>query len=661
MPDEVMPVPIPDELEPDVGELELELELDPEPAIDANTEPYLECHNCHNAIPAGADTYEMSDPSNQTWCADCYNDEGSSCDGCGSYVNVSSLTEVNYRAYSHSSSTREVCASCLDSDYSQCERCSDIWRNIDLGEWAGDAACPSCRYNSACTCDDCGAECWDGDNHYAFCEGSSDDDSDSSAIRAWDYDVLNTLNFLGQPADKLWLGVELEVECKSDSGRHRGELADVVAAAMAGFAVLKSDGSLNDGFEIVTAPATIEIHREEWTKRFYGKSFIKGLRSWDAGTCGLHVHISRQPLSKLTQAKIVGFCNIEENRTWMKKLAGRTSSYAEFKDVERLGKQWGSQSSRYRVVNVENDDTLEFRIFKGSLRPERLWRALEFVHSLVKFCEQTSLEKLQASQYLEWLGKHKKLYPSLAEFYFPKAAAAKRNPKQPGLFTAVADSCQGDDSSKDVVTYDAEQELVAQRKIEERVAEQRRVRKGQERELKRLEQEWLDARAAASEPDWYASSEPIDVVARAADDEFQAYATPERIAQRRATCQREIDQGTWSDWEEVRSCACGCICLDCRLTVHVAELVIQEQRDAAMAAQTAYDYSVMGAVRHLRRASTAFVSVLPVESTEPANQTLTPTPDPAEAAVEPEHREGGAGRTLAWGDLPQVRNLVNSL
>jgi len=656
MPDEVMPVPTPDELEPDVGKLE----LDPEPDTDANTEPYLECDNCHDIIPAGADTYEMSDPPNQTWCVDCYNDEGSHCEGCGNYVEVSSLTEVSYLNCGFTGwSTREVCESCLNSDYRQCEHCDDTWFNRDLRNWAGDEACPRCHNNAACSCDDCGAEYWDGDNHYAFCEGSPDDDSDSSAIHAWDYEVLNTLNFLGQPADKLWLGVELEVECKSDSGWHRGELADEVAYAMRDFAVLKSDGSLDNGFEIVTAPATIEIHRTEWTNRFYGKSFIKGLRSWDAGTCGLHVHISRKPLSKLTQAKIVGFCNIEENRTWMEKLAGRTSSYAEFKDVEQLGKQWRRQSSRYRVVNVENDDTLEFRIFKGSLRPERLWRALEFVHSLVKFCEQTSLEKLQASQYLEWLGKHKKLYPSLAAFYFPKAAAAKRNPKQPGLFTVAADSCQGDDSGKGVVTYDAEQELAAQRKIEERVAEQRRARKERERELKRLERERLDARAAAREPDWYGSREPVDVVARAADAEFQAYATPERIAQRRAFYQLQIDEGSRSDWEEVRSCTRGCTCLDCRLIVYVAELVIQEQRDAE--AQTAYDYSVMEAVRHLRHVSAAFVSVLPVESTEPANQTLTPTSDLTEAAAEPEHREGGGSgvdRTLTY---EMLENLYRDL
>lgn len=636
MPDEVTPMSVPAELAPDAGEelelglrLELEpMELDPDadPEPDPNAEPDRTCDNCRDVIPAGADTYEMSDPPNQTWCVDCYNDEGGCCDGCYNHVEASSLTEVNYRAYG-CNSTREVCVSCLCRDYSECDHCNDIWfTEVNFREWAGGEACPSCLYHSAYTCDDCGAECWDGDNHSDYCEGSPDADA-SSEIYPWDYEVLDTLNFLGQPADKLWLGVELEVECKNDRGWYRGELADAVAYAMRDFAVLKSDGSLDNGFEIVTAPATIEIHRTEWTKRFYGKPFIKGLRSWDAGTCGLHVHISRKPLSQLTQAKIVGFCNIEENRVWMEKLAGRTSHYAEFKDVEQLGKQWRYQSSRYKVVNLENPDTLEFRIFKGSLRPERLWRALEFVHSLVKFCEQTSLEKLQASQYLEWLGKHKKLYPSLAAFYFPKAAAAKRNPKQPDLFTAVADSCQGDDSSNAaaVVIYDAEQELAAQRKIEEQVASERRERKERERERRRLE---MERNAASGQLNYFDVS-----VSNPA-----AHATPEQIATRRALLQMRIDEGEWSSWEEIHisyATASSCDCNDCRLSAHVAELVIQEQRDAAMAAQTAYDYSVMEAVRHL---STA-----------------------AEAAAEPEHREGGGSgvdRTLTYEMLENMcRNL----
>jgi hypothetical protein len=224
---------------------------------------------------------------------------------------------------------------------------------------------------------------------------------------------------------------------------------------------------------------------------------------------------------------------------------------------------------------------------------------------------------------LEWLGKHKKLYPSLAEFYFPKAVAAKRNPKQPGLFTVVADSCQGDVEDNSAVVYDADKELAAQRAIEERVAKQRRARKEREREEKRqrqqqwLEQERIDYRAVAWEPDWYGSREPVDAVARAADAAFRAYATPERIAETRTIHQISIDRGLRDSWEAIRHAGQSCSCRDCRLAVHVAELVIQEQRDAAMVAQTAYDYSVMEAVRHL---STA-----------------------AEAAAEPEHRESGAG------------------
>jgi hypothetical protein len=126
--------------------------------------------------------------------------------------------------------------------------------------------------------------------------------------------------------------------------------------------------------------------------------------------------------------------------------------------------------------------------------------------------------------------------------------------------------------------------------------------------LKRLEREWLDARAAAREETLWQYG---------ADAEFQAYATPEQIAEVRTIHQSRIDRGLSDSWEVIRQDSQGCNCRYCRLVVHVAELVIQEQRDAARAAQTAYDYSVMEAVRHL---STA-----------------------AEAAAEPEHRESGAG------------------
>ena len=57
----------------------------------------------------------------------------------------------------------------------------------------------------------------------------------------------------------------------------------------------KHDGSLDDGFEIVTHPMSLEYHINEmpWCE-VLGKAQQLGYRSHQANTCGLHVHVSRK-------------------------------------------------------------------------------------------------------------------------------------------------------------------------------------------------------------------------------------------------------------------------------------------------------------------------------------------------------------------------------
>ena len=41
---------------------------------------------------------------------------------------------------------------------------------------------------------------------------------------------------------------------------------------------------------------------------------------------------------------------------------------------------------RYEALNVNGDKTVEFRIFRGSLRYESIMAALEFVNAVCEFC-----------------------------------------------------------------------------------------------------------------------------------------------------------------------------------------------------------------------------------------------------------------------------------
>ena len=67
-----------------------------------------------------------------------------------------------------------------------------------------------------------------------------------------------------------------------------------IANANAENLYIKTDGSLDEGLELVTHPMTLEYHLNEmpWAE-VLRKAQSMGYLSHAAGTCGLHVHISR--------------------------------------------------------------------------------------------------------------------------------------------------------------------------------------------------------------------------------------------------------------------------------------------------------------------------------------------------------------------------------
>jgi hypothetical protein len=82
---------------------------------------------------------------------------------------------------------------------------------------------------------------------------------------------------------------------------------------------------------------------------------------------------------------------IYDNQRQVERIAGRSGNhYATFGDKGKLVEKvkYGSQSNgRYSAINTENDATLEVRVFKGSLRKERVLSALEFVAASVEYTQ----------------------------------------------------------------------------------------------------------------------------------------------------------------------------------------------------------------------------------------------------------------------------------
>lgn len=251
-------------------------------------------------------------------------------------------------------------------------------------------------------------------------------------------------------------GVEAEVEM-SLAGVQRDKLDRFgIAAALrtalgSDFAMIKEDGSLlmngkyNDGktggtyagFEIVSAPASIEAHRERWHRLHLAEGF-KHLRAWDTDTCGFHVHISRESMTSLQIARILLFINHPANTPFMQKVAGRKSSeYYKFKvrpagDV--LKEESRSNETRRWAVNLTNPKTVEFRFFRGTINPRHILRNIEFCDAMCDFTYPASrslLECADFSRFIAFVNDRKRQWPLLAEWM--AAPAQKLIPyKQPG-------------------------------------------------------------------------------------------------------------------------------------------------------------------------------------------------------------------------------------
>ena len=233
------------------------------------------------------------------------------------------------------------------------------------------------------------------------------DDDEDEYIYQYDTDVMEYCNFTSSDKDRvelnpLYMGVELEVERRRDCPDDIAEMThDNFYKNNRQFAILKSDGSLSNGFEIVTCPATLNAHRENWDN-FFKSEAIKHLKSWNTDTTGMHIHLSRNHLTQLDIGKLLVFINDQKNEDFVNHIAGRNSDQWAKKSNKKVSDAVRS-SEKYEAVNMSHRNTIEFRIFKGNLAKQGMFRVMEFVHALVGFSKTTSMTKLSYKDFIRYM------------------------------------------------------------------------------------------------------------------------------------------------------------------------------------------------------------------------------------------------------------------
>lgn len=309
-----------------------------------------------------------------------------------------------------------LCPTCAEERTVLCAQCGE---RIYSDDNAGDARiplCESCYDRSYVTCNDCGRVIHLDDIYYA--ETDEDDDTPlcyDCYTRSSLERVIHDYNYKPEPLfygeGPRYYGIELELDNGGEIRKKAASLLEVSQSNGAETLYCKHDGSLNDGFELVTHPMALNYHKQEmpW-QAILQKCVELGYSSHQAGTCGLHIHVSRSAFGVLEEqqdaciARILYF--FEKNWEELLKFSRRTALQLErwaarygYKeqpmDILDHAKK-GYHGGRYTCVNLRNHDTIEFRMFRGTLKYNTLIATLQMVDRICDMALSLSDEELKA-------------------------------------------------------------------------------------------------------------------------------------------------------------------------------------------------------------------------------------------------------------------------
>ena len=335
------------------------------------------------------------------------------CDDCGKWV---------YRRETYLlEGGRRICGTCRrNGEYWQCPVCSLLLPETEPGVQIGERLCSTCAPQFT-ACEHCGRitrryelRTIDGEQVCRRCA------IELRPNRIRDYHDFPSLLFDGMDYEpqrgRRYYGVELEI----DRGTDRAELAEELyrLGDKERLFHLERDGSLSDaGIEIITQPFA-DPQTLPW-EQICELATSYGYTSHDAGTCGLHVHVSRDAFGDndsqlLMELKLTEFCHVHV--AYIERIArrreGRWATYDrvskgkdETETLDRY-KHTRSGKSRYTCVNVTKRGTIEFRPFKGSLVPATIRATLDFVACVCDYCSVATLEEVSSSSFSDVLNHY---------------------------------------------------------------------------------------------------------------------------------------------------------------------------------------------------------------------------------------------------------------
>ena len=374
------------------------------------------------------------------------------CDRCGEYHNIDMLMDVNDGRYTY-------CDNCMSEFCSQCDHCGDYYLRDDIYMVAdGDYKyCQHCVDDVTFSCHNCGGLYNNSDNNYMYltidrygnnaiyCESCCDEVATHCAVCGNEFDA-SLMDQCCEPDEQnihddcyspIWcyhkipandnanaegffaMELESEIDDSYDYDDVAGQVTDE------NFTFCKRDGSIRRGFEMVTHPMSWNYLTKNFDRIEEKLNYIanNGGNSHNTETCGIHIHFTRSLLSEAQLYNFLKFCYANLALLQVVSQRKRSTSGCQWScDNEPFRNNYMDRCqktfdcTKYTAINLAHPGTIEVRIFRGNLRPDRVRKNFQFVKSVIDFAKTALTEDLTLDNYYAHIDAYNDSYPDLIDF-----------------------------------------------------------------------------------------------------------------------------------------------------------------------------------------------------------------------------------------------------
>jgi len=335
---------------------------------------------------------ELTEFDESMLCDQCIRDETTVCNCCSERI---------WHGDDRGSNSISLCSYCRDTYYYNCTNCDLLLHSDDVS-----------FENDTPYCSECYHDCVEGDE---------------------DLEYIESYNYKPSPifhGDGIFYGLELELDRGGMIDNNAYELM-CIGNNNSEHIYIKQDGSLDDGMEIVSHPMSLDyhLHSMPW-EQILQRAVRMGYKSHQAGTCGMHCHVGRNALGENFEEQENTISNvlffIEANWIQMLKFSRRTeeqmnrwASRYGYKDnpKELLEHAKNNTIGRYACVNLSNFATIEFRMFRGTLKLQTFIATLQMVDEICNAAISLSNDEMKNLSWQEFvLGINKDCKHELIEY-----------------------------------------------------------------------------------------------------------------------------------------------------------------------------------------------------------------------------------------------------